>query len=231
MLTDAKIRSASSDGRRRRLSDRDGLYLELDPRGGKWWRFRYQFAGKEKMLSMGTYPDVSLKSAREKVIAARTLVSHGVDPSEARKAEKQSQVESATNSFEAIAREWYRTVHVPKVSEGHAERTLARLQNDVFPRIGKLRVDDIAAPAVLQTMRRIESRGAIETAHRVLQIVGQVFACVLAPRSSRCAKYHERTRPDHLPAHRGRLIRSCRPAGRSSSSRSGRRGASEHGDD
>lgn len=180
MLTDAKLRAATASDKRLRLSDGDGLYVEITTSGGKWWRFKYRFAGKEKLLSMGTYPAVGLREARSRVSAARALLAAGVDPGETRKAEKASRSANAANSFEAIAREWHKTVHLPGVSAGHAARTLIRLEQDVFPWIGKLQPDEIPAPLVLQTMRRIEGRGAIETAHRILQSVGQVFRYAVA---------------------------------------------------
>jgi integrase len=150
------------------------------PSGGKWWRFKYRFGGKEKRLSLGTYPDTGLKAAREKAVAARKLLAAGADPAEARKAEKAGRILLATNSFEAIARGWHATVHSHKVSAGHSKRTLIRLEQDVFPWMGRLPIVEIAAPLILQTMRRVEGRGAIETAHRELQSIGQVFRYAVA---------------------------------------------------
>jgi len=180
MLTDTQIRSTKPAAKAVRLYDGRGLYLEVTPSGGRWWRLKYRFDGREKLLSMGTYPDTGLKAAREKRDHARELVEQGVDPSVARRAEKQSRELEATNSFEAVAREWHTTVHVAKVSAGHAARTLIRLEQDVFPWLGSQTIGDIKAPQVLQTMRRIESRGAIETAHRALQACGQVFRYAIA---------------------------------------------------
>ncbi len=175
MLTDAKIRNAAPGEKPVRLSDGGGLYLEVSPAGGKLWRLKYRFAGKEKRLALGSYPETALKAARDKAVDARKLLGAGVDPGEARKAEKAGRIPLATNSFEAIAREWHGTVHSHKVSDGHSKRTLIRLEQDVFPWIGRLPITEIAAPLILQTMRRVESRGAIETAHRELQSIGQVF--------------------------------------------------------
>jgi integrase len=138
------------------------------------------FDGREKLLSMGTYPDTGLKVARAKRDQARELLAQGVDPSDARRAERASKSEQASNSFEAVAREWHTTVHLAQVSAGHAARTLIRLEQDVFPWLGSLTVSEIKAPQLLQTMRRIEARGAIETAHRALQACGQVFRYAIA---------------------------------------------------
>jgi integrase len=180
MLTDAKIRSATASDKPVRLSDGQGLYLEISPAGGKLWRFKYRFAGKEKRQALGTYPDTCLKAAREKAAEAKKLLGAGVDPGEARKAEKAGRLLLAANSFEAIAREWLATVLSQRVSEGHSNRTRIRLEQDVFPWIGHLPIAEISAPLILQTMRRVESRGAVETAHRELQSVGQVFRYAVA---------------------------------------------------
>jgi hypothetical protein len=180
MLTEIKIRTFKPGEKSVRLSDERGLYLEVTPNGGHWWRLRYRFGGKEKLISLGTYPDTGLKAARERRDAARKLLETGVDPSEARRAEKASNSQVGTNSLEAVAREWHATIHVAQVSSGHAARTLIRLEQDVFPWLGSLPIGEIKAPQLLQTTRRVEARGAIETAHRVLQACGQVFRYAIA---------------------------------------------------
>lgn len=180
MLSDTQIRSAKPAERPVRLYDERGLYLEITTNGGRWWRFKYRYAGKEKLLSMGTYPDTGLKAARERRDRARALLEEGVDPGEARRAERASRSEAVVNGFEAVAREWHATIHLAQVSAGHAARTLIRLEQDVFPWLGALPIGEIKAPQLLQAMRRIESRGAIETAHRALQACGQVFRYAIA---------------------------------------------------
>ena len=180
MLTEVKIRAFKPGEKSVRLSDERGLYLEVTPNGGRWWRLRYRFGGKEKLISLGTYPDTGLRAARQRRDAARKLLETGVDPSEARRAEKASNSQVATNSFEAVAREWHATIHVAQVSSGHAARTLIRLEQDVFPWLGRLPIGEIKAPQLLQATRRVEARGAIETAHRVLQACGQVFRYAIA---------------------------------------------------
>ena len=179
-LTDTQIRNAKPAVRPVRLYDDRGLYLEVSPKGGKWWRLKYSFDGKARLLSLGTYPDTGLKAVRDKRDQARRLIAQGVDPSAARKAEKASRSEAVVNSFEAVAREWHATIHLGQVSAGHAARTLIRLEQDVFPWLGGLPVGEIKAPQLLQAMRRIEARGAIETAHRALQACGQVFRYAIA---------------------------------------------------
>jgi integrase len=179
-LSEAQVRNAKPSDKPVRLYDDRGLYLEVSPRGGKWWRLKYSFAGKPRLLSLGTYPDIGLKAVRQRRDEARRLIAQGVDPSAARRAEKVTRSQAATNSFEAVAREWHATVHVEKVSAGHAARTLIRLEQDVFPWLGGLPIIDVKPPHLLQTMRRIEARGAIETAHRALQACGQVFRYAIA---------------------------------------------------
>ena len=180
MLTDSQIRTTRPTDKAVRLYDERGLYLEVTPSGGRWWRFKYRFEGKEKLLSMGTYPDTGLKAARDRRDRARALLEDGVDPSEARRAEKATRSEVVTNGFEAVAREWHATIHLGQVSAGHAARTLVRLEQDVFPWLGGIPVGEVKAPQLLQAVRRIEARGAIETAHRALQACGQVFRYAIA---------------------------------------------------
>ena len=180
MLTDSQIRTTRPTDKAVRLYDERGLYLEVTPSGGRWWRFKYRFEGKEKLLSMGTYPDTGLKAARDRRDRARALLEDGVDPGEARRAEKATRSEVVTNGFEAVAREWHATIHLGQVSAGHAARTLIRLEQDVFPWLGGIPVGEVKAPQLLQAVRRIEARGAIETAHRALQACGQVFRYAIA---------------------------------------------------
>ena len=178
-LTDTAIRNVKPIEKTRKLFDGGGLYLEISPRGGKWWRWKYRFGGKEKRLSLGVYPDVSLKTARARHEAARISLAQGIDPSELRKAMKKSQEEQRGPGFEGIAREWF-AKHAPHWATGHAERTLRRLERDIFLWLGKKSMAAITAPQVLETVRRIEARGALETAHRALNSCGQVFRYAVA---------------------------------------------------
>ncbi len=178
-LTDTGARNAKPKATPYKLADERGMFLLVNPTGAKWWRLKYRFAGKEKLLSLGVYPDVRLKDAREKRDAARQLIAAGIDPSTNRKIQNAARVERAENSFEAVAREWY-AKHSPKWAESHASKVLTRLEKDVFPWIGGLPIAEIAAPELLATLRRIESRGAIETAHRAHQTCGQIFRYAVA---------------------------------------------------
>ncbi len=162
---------------REALRQRGGLYLEVNPAGGKWWRWKYRYGGKEKRLSLGVYPDVSLKGAREKRDAARQQLAAGIDPGQARRAEKLAQ--AGAESFEAVAREWH-VKFSPGWVASHGDRILKRLEKDLFPWLGKRPIAEIKAPELLAVLRRIESRGAQETAHRAMQNCVQVFRYAVA---------------------------------------------------
>ncbi|QBQ56304.1 tyrosine-type recombinase/integrase [Nitrosococcus wardiae] len=178
-LTDTAIRNAKPSDKPKKLFDGGGLYLEVAPSGGKWWRLKYRFGGKEKRLSLGVYPEVSLKEARERRDEARKLLANEIDPSEHRKAKKAAREDRAANSFEVVAREWL-AKHAPHWSASHGDRIIRRLERDIFPWIGGRPVADIAAPELLEVIRRIEQRGALETAHRALSSCGQVFRYAVA---------------------------------------------------
>lgn len=174
MLTDIAVRNTKAADKPYKLSDERGLYLHVMLNGGRYWRMNYRHMGKQKTLALGIYPDVTLKDARERRDVARRLLADGVDPGAAKAAQKASNVAAAANSFEAIAREWFARVGLAWVPS-HADKILRRLERDVFPWIGKKPIAEIKAPEVLQTVRRIENRGAVETAHRALQNIGQIF--------------------------------------------------------
>ena len=178
-LTDTAIRNAKARAKPFRLADARGLYLEMAPAGGKWWRLKYRFGGKEKRLSLGVYPDVSLGMARERRDSARKLLADGVDPSANRKAQNAAKVERAANSFETVAREWY-AKFAPGWVAGHGEKIIRRLERDIFPWIGAKPIAEVTAPELLKAIRRIEERGANETAHRAMQNCGQVFRYAIA---------------------------------------------------
>ncbi len=172
MLTDAAIRAAKPADKPLRLLDSRGLYLIVTPQGGKWWRCRYPYGGKEKMLSLGTYPDISLKQARERRDDIRRQVANGIDPSAVRKATKAAI--SGADSFESLAREWFAKFS-PAWSETYREKITTHLDKDLLPWLGARPVKAITAPELLAVIRRVESRGALETAHRAMQTCGRVF--------------------------------------------------------
>ena len=191
LLTDkavkAAIKAATEAGKARKLSDGAGLVLEARPTGAGWWRLRYWRDGREGMLSLGTYPKTGLRDARAKRDEARKLLAAGGDPSQARKTDKADRVAKreaqaladaglpGPGTFEHVARDWLTTVHEANVSAGHAERTRIRLEQDAFPWLGRRPIGEIEAPELLQVLRKVEARGAIETAHRIKDACGQVF--------------------------------------------------------
>lgn len=160
-LTDVQIRNAKprDDARPRLLSDERGLYLEVAPAGGKWWRLKYRFDGKDKRISLGVYPDVGLKEARERRDEARQLIAQGIDPSAKRKAEKATRSTANANSFEIVAREWL--AKQTRWTPAHAERIARRLDAHIFPWIGARPVGAITPPELLAVLRRVESRGIL----------------------------------------------------------------------
>ncbi|MBC2710223.1 MAG: integrase arm-type DNA-binding domain-containing protein [Desulfosarcina sp.] len=178
VLSDTKIRNAKPKFKQYKLFDGDGLFLLVSPSGGKWWRFKYRFGGKEKLLSLGTYPEVTLAQARERRHETRRQVADGIDPGQVRKAQKAAR-ESTDNTFEVVAREWYGKFEV-NWAPGHAVKIKGRLENDVFPYIGARPILEIKAPELLMVLRRIESRGALDSAHRARTTCSQIFRYAVA---------------------------------------------------
>lgn len=173
-LTDTAVRKAKSSDKTQRLFDGGGLYLEISPTGGKWWRFKYRFAGKEKRLSLGVYPDVGLADARTRRDEARKLLASDMDPGEHRKMAKATRAERAANSYEVVAREWF-AKQAPSWVKGHADKILKRQEADLFPWLGGRPAAEITPRELLATINRIVDRGAVETAHRVLQNCNAIF--------------------------------------------------------
>jgi integrase len=181
-LTDVKIRQAKPAVKPSKLFDGRGLFLLLTPAGGKWWRFKYRFGGKAKTLSLGVYPDVGLREARERREAARRLLASVIDPGEERKAAKVAKAVAERrerDTLEAVAREWFEKFS-PAWAPTHASTIIRRLERDVFPWLGGRPVDEITAVELLEALRRVEVRGALETAHRIHQICGQIFRYAVA---------------------------------------------------
>lgn len=174
-LTDTAIRSTKPDVKPKRLFDSGGLYLEVSPAGSKLWRLKYRIAKREKRLAFGIYPEVSLKDARVKRDEARKLLAAGIDPSAQRKAAEHQ----SASGLEIVAREWF-TKFSPSWSPDHAERVIRRLERDVFPWMGARPIGEITAPELLTALRRVENRGVVETAHRVMQNCSQVFRYAVA---------------------------------------------------
>lgn len=173
-LSDTAIRKAKPKAKPFKLADTGGLYLLVQPSGSKWWRYKYRFAGKEKLLALGSYPETSLMEAREQHLQARKLLAAGNDPGEAKRTAKQLVSLKAENTFESIAREWH------EQSRNHWSKTYAddvtkRLENHIFPRLGHRPLAEITTLDVLDVLRVIESSGALDMAQRLMQVCGQVF--------------------------------------------------------
>lgn len=173
-LTDLRIRAEKPGEKPRKLADGGGLYLLINPNGGKWWRLKYRYGGKEKLLSLGTYPDVSLREAREKRDEARQQLRNDIDPGANRKALKAAESPEVVDSFEVIAREWF-SKNVDNWTKVHADKLKRRLEKDVYPWLGVRPIADITTQELLKALERIQERGAIDTARRAQQSCAQIF--------------------------------------------------------
>lgn len=205
----AGLKQAAATGTPLTLKDGEGLTLIARPDGAGWWRLRYWIDSRENRLSLGVYPAVTLADARARRDDARKLMATGTDPSAQRKADKAQRAQQAEaqaladaglpgrGTFEYVAREWWGMVHRAKVSEGHAARTLVRLEKDVFPWLGGRPVGEIEAPVLLETLRRVLARGAIETTHRIKDACGQVFRYGIA--TGQCERNPAADLRDALP--------------------------------
>lgn len=178
-LTMAAIQSAKTSSRPLKLFDGEGLFLLVTPSGSKWWRFKYRFAGKEKLLSLGTFPAVSLKDARMRRNEVRRLLYNGKDPGLERKLGKVRTFEGGANAFEAIACEWLAKFSV-NWSESHTLKTTRLLEKNIFPWFRGRQIGEIRPQELLTSLQRIEKRGALETAHRTMQACGQIFRYAVA---------------------------------------------------
>lgn len=173
-LTDTTIRTAKPKDKLYKLSDSGGLYIEVTPKGGKRWRYKFRYDGKENRISFGTYPEVSLAKARELHSDARKLLAQKVSPSENRKTVNSTKKLNAANSFEFVAREWWQS-HMINKEDSHKGKVIRRFELYLFPWIGTKAISDITAPQLLEVIKRIEKLNKLETAHRTLQTSGQVW--------------------------------------------------------
>jgi hypothetical protein len=178
-LSDIQVKNAKPRDKDYKLMDGYGLYLLVTPTSGKLWRFDYRFGDKRKTMAFGAYPAISLADARQRRDDARKLIANSVDPSEVKKAQKAAQGDQDTNTFEVIAREWHAKFAHAWVAS-HAQHKLERIEKNVFPWLGKQPIREITAPELLEVLRRIESRGIIDTAHRVRFECGQIFRYAIA---------------------------------------------------
>lgn len=180
-LTDKTCKAVKPESKPYKLSDGGGLYLEVTSTGSKYWRMKYRFLGKEKKLSIGVYPAVTLAAARLARDDAKRMLAKKIDPSSAKQEEKRQMALNAENTFEAIAREWHEH-NLEKWSVNHAATIMRRMEMDIFPILGRAPLKDITAPHVLGMVRQVEKRGAHEMARRSVQVCGQVFRYAIVTR-------------------------------------------------
>ncbi|SNX60714.1 Integrase [Nitrosomonas ureae] len=178
-LTDSEIKAAKPKEKPYSLPDGHGLVLMIQPSCAKWWRYRYRVNGTAKMLSLGVYPDVTLKEARNQQARFKELLAQGVDPSLHRQEQKQLEAIAATNSFESVARLWWTQWSAAR-NQRHASYTIRRLEADIFPIIGRKPVTELTAPMLLMAIKKIESRGALDIAKRALTKCGQIMRYAVA---------------------------------------------------
>jgi integrase len=177
-LTDTTCRTARPTEKPRKLADEKGLYLLVN-QAGKYWRMDYRHIGRRKTLALGVYPDISLAKARERRDEARRLLADGIDPGESKKARKQARYAAAANSFEAVSREWI-AKQTPKWAPAQLKKVTGIFDNNLLPWLGNRPISELRPPELLATLRRMEDRGAHETARRALQYAGMVFRYAVA---------------------------------------------------
>lgn len=178
-LSDAKVRNARPRSKRYKFADGEGLFLVVMPSGSKYWRLKYFFAGREKLLALGVYPDIGLAEARERRAEARKLLATGKDPGEAKQEAKQLATLKSENAFEVIAFEWL-AIREHEWALSYRGRLRAQIERHILPKLGKKPVAEITAPDVLAMLRIIEGKGVLETARRMMQVTGQIFMYAIA---------------------------------------------------
>ncbi len=179
MLTDQKIKALKPKSKQYKVTDSAGMFLLVKSNGGKYWRMKYRFNGKEKTLAIGVYPTVSLKDARFARDEAKKLIHLGLDPVQDKQEQKLKRLELSKNSFEIVAREWI-DKKSSQWTQKHAKKVLRSLELDIFPSLGRKSINDITPPILLLTIRKIESRDVLETTSRLLQRCGAVFSYGIA---------------------------------------------------
>jgi integrase len=178
-LTDITVRNAKPTDKAQKLSDGGGLYLMVHPNGSKYWRLKYRVLGKEKVLACGVYPQVTLSEARERREDAKKLLANGQDPGELKQAQKIIALNQAANTFEAVARECLGKKAAKQVA-GTRDRNMRILEINIFPLIGKTPIDQVKPKALLHALHKMEQRGIVDSAHRALQLCGEVFRYAIA---------------------------------------------------
>jgi integrase len=178
-LKDLEIKHLKAPLKPKKLYDGGGLFLYLAPNGLKSWRYEYAFQGRRSTLTFGLYPEVSLKEAREKLVEAKKLLREGNDPGLQKKAVQEYAVTEKQGTFESVAREWF-TNKKSSLKESYTSRIMGRVENELLPFLADRPIAEISAPELLEVLRKVESRGAVETAHRCLQYASQIFRYAIA---------------------------------------------------
>ena len=207
-LSDRAIRNFKAGDRPYKKGDSGGLFMLITPTGARWWRLKYRFGGKAKLLSLGTFPEVSLAEARDRRDAARKLLAQRIDPSAQRKADKREAELRDANSFAAVAMEWYGK-QAKKWTARHADDVKRRLESNLFPDLGERPIAEITAPELLAAVRKVENRGAHDLAHRMVGVAGQVFRYAVA--SGRCERDPSRDLKGALTPHEARNQPAIKP--------------------
>jgi hypothetical protein len=173
-LSEAKIRNSKPKEKAYKIGDGDGLFLFITPNGHKYWRMKYFFENRERVMSIGPYPEISLAEAREKRFEIRKMKANGLDAATVIREQKKQVAIENSNSFETVAREWHKR-KCSAWSEYYAKQVLQRFEKDIFPKIGHRPIGKITAKEILDMAQVIEERNAYELAHRAVQVCGQVF--------------------------------------------------------
>ena len=175
-LTELEVKKAKPTEKPYKIADGGGLSVLVHTNGGKYWRLSYRYAGKQKTLALGIYPDVSLTEARDHRDQARKLLANNSDPSDVKRLEKQKREIISANSFEAVAKDWFER-HLSQKAETTKDRVIRRMERFVFPYLGKRPISEITAPDILQVVRRVETHHSLDTAHRVQIEIGPKREC------------------------------------------------------
>lgn len=184
-LKAVQVKEAKAHDKPYKLSDGKGLFLLVNPNGSKYWRLKYRFGGKEKLLALGVYPETTLAKARDKCEKARDKLDNGIDPSVTKRLKKLADRHAGENTFEAVALEWYET-RMGEKSDSYRDRTTRLLKNDLYPSLGKRSINQIEPMELLMVLRKVEARGAVDMAHRAKQTAGQIFRYAVA--TGRCER-------------------------------------------
>lgn len=217
-LTDIAIRNAKPKEKPYKLSDGGGLFLLVQPAGGKWWRYKYRFAGKEKTLAIGTYPDTCLADAREHHSQARKVLAAGDDPMQVKQEAKRQKLLNSETTLEAIAREWHQN-NLHTWTSKHGSNIIKRLEGDIFPKLGNRPIKDISTPELLSVLRLIEKRDALDLCRTIAQYCQRVFAYAIATGraehnpalnlrgalKTRISQHHAHLKADELPEYLRKL--------------------------